>query len=318
MITLTSFNQFTRRQPHGCMLAAGFFDGVHLGHQKVIANALQAANRLGVEAWAMTFDRHPMSVVNPQRKPPLLTSTSRRIELLAETGLHGCLVLPFNLELANLTPDQFIRHLLGEAISVHTFFCGANWRFGKQGSGTPETISSLGRQRGFSVAVVPGEIYRGRPISSTRIRRTIQTGHLGQAADMLGRPYVIRESVIRGRGLGRQLGVATANLHPEAEVLPPTGVYAATTMIGGRQFGGVANLGFRPTFAHTGDNSPTLELHLFEFAGDLYNKVLDIALVRRLRPEQRFATPEELLEQIKIDMSQAKRCLKQSYHDKRT
>jgi riboflavin kinase/FMN adenylyltransferase len=161
--------------------------------------------------------------------------------------------------------------------------CGANWRFGAGAAGDVAELARLGRQHGFRVTVVRAARYRSRPVSSTRIREAIQHGNLAGATAMLGRPYSIRETVVRGRGVGRTLGMATANVNPVAEVLPPIGVYAVRTWIGDRPVDGVASLGFRPTFADARPATPILETHFLDFAGDLYGATLDIAFIAHLR-----------------------------------
>lgn len=289
------------------VLAAGFFDGVHLGHCRVLAGAVREARRIAGHAWALTFDQHPLAVLAPALRPPLLTPLEVRLERLAATGIDGCLMLPFTRELASLTPDAFLAMLCGRAGRIVTIRCGANWRFGAQASGDVAALSRLGRRLGFRVLVAPAAMQDGRPISSTRIRDAIQRGRLEDAAAMLGRPYSIREVVVRGRGVGRTLGMATANLHPSAEVLPPVGVYAVRTWIGDRPVNGVASLGFRPTFADARPESPILEAHLLDFEGDLYGATLDIAFIAWLRNERKYPSPEALMVQVRRDIVSALR-----------
>lgn len=298
-----------RAQPGPLILAAGFFDGVHGGHRQVLEGALARARAIGGQAWALTFDQHPLAVLAPQRRPPLLTPLQMRIEQLATTGLDGCLMLPFTRDLAALDPPAFVRLLCGTRGAIREIRCGANWRFGARAAGTPEGLAAMGREQGFEVVITPPRLYRGHPISSTRIRKAIQEGRVEEAAAMLGRDYAIRETVVRGRGLGRLLGMATANVHPGAEVLPAIGVYAVRTAIGDRLVDGVASLGWRPTFADARPDVPLLEIHLLDFAGDLYGATLDTAFVARLRDEITFPSAAALMEQVQRDITNARAIL---------
>ena len=309
MRTLIQTDRFRAiREP--VVLAAGFFDGVHAGHRLVLAGAVRQARRAHAQAWALSFDQHPLSILSPDRRPPLLTPLEVRLQRLAATGLDGCLLLPFTRELAALSPEDFVSRLCGRhRCNIATIRCGANWRFGARAAGDVEMLKRLGQKHGFRVVVVPSAEYHNRPVSSTRIREAIQHGRLKDATAMLGRPYSIRETVVRGRGVGRTLGMATANLHPSAEVLPPIGVYAVRTWIGDRPVNGVASLGFRPTFADARPDTPILEAHLLDFDGDLYGATLDIAFIKKLRDEKKFATPDALMVQVRRDIVAARRVL---------
>lgn len=308
MRTLSQAARF-RALPGPIILAAGFFDGVHCGHRRVLAGALARARRCGGQVWALTFDQHPLAILAPPQRPPLLTSPAVRLEQMAALGVDGCLALPFTRKLAALSPEAFVAMLCGRSRHVAAIYCGSNWHFGAHAAGDAAELARLGRSHGFRVTVVPAATYRGRPISSTRIRKAIQHGRLGEATAMLGRPYAIRETVVRGRGVGRTLGMATANIQPAAEVLPPTGVYAVRAQIGARSVAGVASLGFRPTFADARPERALLEVHLLDYAGDLYGATLDVAFVKRLRPERRYASPEALMAQVRRDIARARQVL---------
>jgi len=289
------------------VLAAGFFDGVHVGHRLVLDGAVRKAHRLGGQAWALTFDQHPLSVLAPEHRPPLLTPLEVRLERLAATGIDGCLVVPFTRTLSALTPAQFVTLLCGRSHHVVNIRCGANWHFGSGATGDVRELARLGRIHGFRVTVVRAAQFHGHPVSSTRIRDAIQRGKLTNATAMLGRPYSIRETVVRGRGVGRTLGMATANVHPSAEVLPPLGVYAVRTWIGDRPVNGVASLGFRPTFADARPQTPILETHFLDFNGDLYGATLDLAFIARLRDERKYPSPAALMVQVRRDIAAARR-----------
>jgi riboflavin kinase/FMN adenylyltransferase len=289
------------------VLAAGFFDGVHLGHRRVLDAAIAQARATGGQAWALTFDQHPLAILDPQRRPPLLTPIEHRLDLLASAGLDGCLMIPFTRELAACTPADFIAQITdGPGQPVSAVCCGANWRFGRHADGTPDWL----RAHGIAVQIVPAAVHGALTVSSTRIREAIRSGDLAAAAAMLGRPYTISETVRHGRGVARTLGMATANIHPEAEVLPPVGVYAVRSAIGDRPVDGVANLGFRPTFPDAQTANPVLEVHLFDFAGDLYSARIDIAFIARLRDERVFPSPAALAMQIRADCEAARAALR--------
>lgn len=295
-----------RALPGPLVLAAGFFDGVHLGHLRVLEGSVARAREIGGAAWALTFDQHPRVVLSPARRPPLLTPLQERLERLAATGIDGCLMLSFTPALAALEPADFVALLCGQRRAIAEFRCGGNWRFGVRAAGTPALLAELGRRHGFVVTVVPPAIHNGHAISSTRIRKTIQEGKVEEARAMLGRDYSIRETVARGRGVGRTIGMATANLHPGAEVLPAVGVYAVRTWLGDRPLLGVAGLGWRPTFSDARPSSPVLEIHLLDFDGDIYGATIEVAFVARLRDEIKFPNAAALLAQVRADIERAR------------
>ncbi len=301
-----------RKLPGPIVLAAGFFDGVHEGHRQVLASAMERAREVGGQAWVMTFDRHPMAVLAPSKCPPLLSTLEERLYRLERCGVDGVLLLPFTKRLAMQEPAAFVRGLCGrpagrEAAKLVEIRCGANWRFGRLASGTPESLAQYGRHYGFRVVVVPYADYHGVEISSTRIRIAVREGRLDDAAAMLGRPFSVRERVVRGRGVGRSLGFATANLRPQADVLPPNGVYAVRVLVEGVSYAGVANLGVRPTFADSVPDRVVLETHLIGYSGDLYDDWIEVCFVGRLRDEHAFASPDALRQQIACDIRQSER-----------
>jgi riboflavin kinase/FMN adenylyltransferase len=237
----------------------------------------------------------------------LLMPLERRLKCLADTNLDGCLMLTFNSVLAACSPEAFVDMICAGSGHIANVHCGANWRFGRQAVGTPELLAELGRSRGMGVTIVPAAYYEDQPISSTRIRHAIQEGKLKLANAMLGRPYAIRQTVVHGRGIGRQLGMATANFIPTAEVLPPAGVYVVRTWVGERPISGVANLGWRPTFTDVPPpRDPILEVHLLDFTGDLYGASLEIAFISRLRDELQFPSVAALTEQVRQDIVTAR------------
>jgi len=290
------------------VLAAGFFDGVHLGHQEVLCSTVRRAKETGGQGWALTFDRHPLAVLAPSKAPPLLNTQGERLARLEATGLDGVLLLPFTRRLALLTPEAFIAWLYGEPtpplLRLSEIRCGANWRFGRRAEGTPETLARYGNDYGFSVTIVKYAEYQDMEISSTRIRQAICGGRLGDANVMLGYPYALSGTVTRGRGAGRQLGFATANIQPHADVLPPPGVYATRSRVDGKTYDSISNFGAAPTFGAV-PAGLTLETHLIGYTGgDLYGQPIEVSLLNRLRDERPFDTPAALAEQIRKDIEQ--------------
>ena len=294
------------------MLAAGFFDGVHRGHRDVLLSTVKRAREIGGQAWALTFDRHPLAILAPSKAPPLLNTKEERLARLEALGLDGVLLLPFTRRLALLTPEAFVKWLCGEEartpphMRLSEVRCGANWRFGKRAVGTPELLAHYGKAFGFSVVIVKYAEYQGEEISSTRIRLAIGEGRVEDANAMLGYPYALSGTVTQGRGAGQPLGFATANIHPHAEVLPPFGVYATQSRVDGKTYASVSNFGVAPTFALPAP--PTLETHLLDYAGGkLYGQPIDVTFLGRIRSEQPFASPAVLAAQIQQDIQTAKR-----------
>ncbi len=298
-----------REEAGPIVLAAGFFDGVHTGHQKVIGATIDRAEELGGKAWVLTFDPHPLKVLNPEAAPLLLTANRHKLMLLQRTRLHGCLMLPFTRELANCEPRDFLRSLRANVPALAEIMVGQNWRFGHHGKGTPGLVKRMGRDLGIKLDVVRPVMRKSETVSSTRIRAEILRGNLDEAAAMLGRPVSILGTVVKGRSIGRKIGFPTANLDPHNEVLPPHGVYAVHAVLDGRVFGGVMNFGLRPTFTD-GDDIPTLELHLFDFHGDLYGRDIEVFFADFLREEESFPSMELIKKQIGRDAANAHKVLR--------
>ena len=294
--------------PH-IALAAGFFDGVHLGHQKILAETFSFAHQHGSQAWALTFDPHPLAVIDPTRTPCLLTRLDLRLELLARSGLDGCLLMPFTPELAALSAEAFVTTVFGSWLQpgrTCAVVSGKNWRFGHNRSGSLDSIQAFSHGS-ISIVHAPMVMHNGERVSSSRIRSAILSGNLPDATAMLGHPHLIRERTVVGRGIGTQMGLATANMPTTAEVLPPVGVYEVAASLrsdaSGRWMKGVANLGFRPTFPDARPEKPELEVHILDFAGDLHGCELDVKFLRRLRDEVQFETREALVKQIQLDIA---------------
>ncbi|MBN1556974.1 MAG: riboflavin biosynthesis protein RibF [Lentisphaerae bacterium] len=306
MKVYTDWNQVPRpRAP--VVLAAGFFDGVHRGHRRVLGRTCAAASRAGGRAWVLTFDTHPLKVLHPGAAPRLLTAWPHKRLLLRRSGVEACLALPFSRALARLEPEVFIQRLHAHLPSLARVVVGRDWRFGQGGRGTPATLAGAGRRLGFAVDRVPSVLYRGDAVSSTRIRDAVQGGRLDDAAAMLDRPFSVLGTVVRGRGRGRRLDCPTANLDIHNETLPPEGAYTVLAVAaerGRRIRDGVLNLGVRPTFGGRA-GPPVLELHLLDYRGTLYGRNLEVFFVSRLRGERTFPSAEALRAQLRRDVSDA-------------
>lgn len=279
----------------------GVFDGVHRGHQAVLAETVKWAGEIDGTSVAITFDRHPASVLGG-RTPESLTSLEHRLSLIEKAGVDAALVLHFDRELADMEPEEFVKDILVDKLGVVGGVLGFNNRFGKGGRGDAELLEKMGREYGFEVRTAPPLLIKGTPVSSTLIRRLISNRQLAEAAELMGRPVSLRGIVIHGDKRGRRLGFPTANLNLHHEVTPPPGVYLARVCVedGGRYWG-LVNIGTRPTFIAEDGARKTIEVHIDSFNGDLYGKVIEVEIVLFLRAEKRFESSEELTRQMEKD-----------------
>jgi riboflavin kinase/FMN adenylyltransferase len=282
----------------------GSFDGVHLGHQAVLREIDRRARAAGRASVLVTFDPHPLEVVNPGAAPPLLTTGPERLEILALSPLDYVLLVRFDRHLAGLTPEEFVQEVLLERCTLRELVIGHDHGFGRGRSGDVETLRRLGASHGFEVDVVPPVDFGGQHVSSSRIRRAVAGGDLTTAGAMLGRRYGVVGPVGEGERRGRLLGVPTINLFelPPRKLLPPDGVYAVRVEWRGGSAGGMMNQGPRPTFQ---DGRRILEAHIFDFEGDLYGEWVRIEWIERLRDIQRFGSVEQLKQQLERDRARA-------------
>ncbi|HEY3011522.1 MAG TPA: bifunctional riboflavin kinase/FAD synthetase [Gemmatimonadales bacterium] len=290
--------------PNGTTVTVGSFDGVHLGHQAVLQEIDRRARAAGRVSVLVTFDPHPLEVVNPEAAPPLLTTGPERLEILAQSPLDYVVLLRFDRHLAALTPEGFVREVLVDRCSVRELVIGHDHGFGRGRSGDVETLRRLGGTHGFDVDVVDPVDLGGQHVSSSRIRRAVAGGDLVTAGAMLGRRYSVVGRVAEGERRGRLLGVPTINLSELSprKLLPPDGVYAVVVEWRGGRAGGMMNQGPRPTFQ---DGRRILEAHLFGFDGDLYGEWVRIEWVERLRDIERFESLEHLKKQLQHDRTRA-------------
>jgi riboflavin kinase/FMN adenylyltransferase len=292
------------RLQNGTTVTVGSFDGVHRGHQAVLQEIDRRARSAGRSSVLVTFDPHPMEVVNPAAAPPLLTTGPERLEILALSPLDYVLLVRFDRQLASLPPEGFVREILVERCGVRELVIGHDHGFGRGRSGDVETLRRLGESLGFEVDVVAPVDFGGQHVSSSRIRRAVAGGDLASAAAMLGRPYGVVGRVGQGERRGRLLGVPTINLSELSprKLLPPDGVYAVRVEWRGGGAGGMMNQGPKPTFQ---DQRRVLEAHLFDFEGDLYGEWVRIEWVERLRDIERFGSVEQLQQQLQRDRTRA-------------
>lgn len=295
------------------VVTMGTFDGVHRGHQAVLAEVTRRARAGKLASVLVTFEPHPLAVVNPAAAPKLLTLSAEKEALVQAQGIDRFVLMPFTPAVAQLDAEAFVGRLCDE-YGMHELVMGYDHGFGRGRTGDVELVERLARQRDFRMAVVDAVRDNGQPISSTLIRSAVAHGDLDSAARWLGRRYGIRGTVVRGAGRGRTIGIPTINLEsPDArKLLPPDGVYAVHVRIqdpGSRiltEYGGMMNQGPRPTF---GDQARTLEVHLFDFEGELYGETVDVEWVRRLRDVQAFPSREALVAQLERDRQAARATL---------
>ncbi len=282
----------------------GVFDGLHLGHQTILRRVVERASALACAATVVTFDPHPRAVLHPETAPPLLQTLGQRLEALRILGIQQTLVLRFELELAALTAEEFARTILFTALRPREIYLGENFVFGHGRQGNIATLRDLGRDYDCTAYEVEAVLLRGRRVSSTRLRAAIQSGQINLARRMLMRPYGVEGEVVAGRRLGRTIHFPTANIAVINRVLPADGVYVTATLVHGVWRRSVTNIGVRPTVG--GDLQRVVETHLLDFDGDLYGACLRTRFLHRLRPEQKFASLDELRAQIARDVARAR------------
>ncbi len=304
----------------GTVLTIGNFDGVHVGHQKILHDVVQRAMATGERADArgtqkellpavLTFYPHPARVLRPQQAPSLLETLPQRLADFAALGIGAALVLKFDSELAQASAEDFVKKYLVETLRGRAVLVGAGFRFGHKQLGDVELLRELGRRWGFEVVIVTPVIDGGDVVSSTAIREAVRGGRVEDARRMLGRPFALVGEIRPGTGQGRKLVVPTLNLATEQETLPKTGVYITETVLSGGTYRSVTNVGVRPTFD---GKRLAIESNLFDFAETLTAGLMKVRFLQRLRDEQKFSGPEALREQVLKDIERAKEVFAQS------
>ena len=286
----------------------GNFDGVHLGHIPILKKLIEEAHRENRKAVVITFDPHPKKVLRPDIRPfYLLTSVEEKIKLLEDIGLDGLILIPFDLNFSKMTAEEFVCEILWDKLHIRKIFVGHDYSFGKSKTGNKIFLAEFGKKLGFEVDIINAIKLDDETISSTRLRHLILDGDVRTAARLLGRPYNVSGIVIPGKKRGNILGIPTANIKPEKELIPAQGVYAVISNLEKDRFKGVLNIGFNPTFS---DTELSVEVYLLDFSGDIYGKKVDVLFIERIRDEIKFENSEQLVKQIRKDIDLARTILK--------
>jgi len=297
------------------VLTVGNFDGVHLGHQALFHTVIEKAASIDGTSVAITFEPHPMKVIRPGYHPPLITMPEQKIELIGRTDLDALIVVPFTRRFASLSPREFVEDVLIRKIGMAAMVVGSDYTFGKYRAGNVHLLRNFSELFDFDLIVADWiQIVKessGR-ISSTKIRELVTAGRVDKAPDLLGRYYQIRGRVTTGRDRGgKLLGFPTANVNLQDELCPASGIYAVTVERNGRTYDGVANIGYSPTFD---DHIFTVEVHILDFDENIYGETIRINFIQRIRDEKKFAGVEELSNQIRNDVEEARRILARTVH----
>jgi len=299
-----AWNAYYTPLNRGSVLAIGNFDGIHLGHQKILRDVARRAALSGDVATALTFEPAPLKILRPDSAPKRLSTSEQRTAWFRVVGLESAVVQAFTVELSRLSPEEFVQQILVDQLRVRALLVGENFRFGHKQAGDTSSLKELGERFGFEVIVVPPVVYRGEIVSSTLLRREISEGDVSRADRLLGRPFVLTGFVVSGEGVGHRFTVPTLNLHPEQELLPARGVYITRTLLDGeaKSRRSVTNIGMRPTF---NGSSLTVETHLLNAPKEFETKRIEIRFWKRLREEKKFANADELKSQIARDVAAA-------------
>lgn len=287
----------------GTVLTLGVFDGLHLGHQKIMERVVSRADALHAVPTAITFDPHPRAVLFPESAPPLLQTLDQRLANFEVLGIEQAIVIRFDKDFAGQDAESFLHDIVYERLQAKEVFLGEGFAFGKNRGGNIGLLRKMSAELGFFADEVPEITLRGVRISSSKIRHLLAEGHVNLARRMLGRPYGVEGQIVHGDKRGRTIGFPTANLHPRNRVIPKFGVYATATLIDNKWRRSITNVGVRPTFA--GDKEPSIESYIFDFDGDLYGDVLRVRFLHRIRDERKFGGIDELKGQIAKDSNHA-------------
>lgn len=291
----------------GCAVAIGNFDGLHVGHRRLIDTARALARAAGTKSAVLTFEPHPAKVLAPDLAPPLVTTLERKLSLLEQAGVEAVVLQPFDRSYAGTSPEQFVHRDLIEGLGARDVVVGHDFTFGKGRAGNVSVLAQIAGDA-LRLHTVPPVTEEGLVVSSSKIREFVLEGRVGPAARLLGRPFAIDGKVVPGRGRGRTIGVPTANVAAETELRPASGVYVVAMAVEGMEavFGGAANVGVKPTF---GEEDLTIEVHAFDLDADIYGRRVAVAFLERLRGELRFPSVDDLVAQIHKDFDQSRAAL---------
>ncbi|WP_073256079.1 bifunctional riboflavin kinase/FAD synthetase [Caldanaerovirga acetigignens] len=309
MKVYSNFDALEVKTPTACGM--GNFDGVHLGHQRLIHELVTRADKEGLESFVVTFEPHPLKILSPKDAPPLITSLEQKKKLIENYGVKNLLLIPFTKKFSQMSYEEFVERILVEKLDAKLVVVGYNFLFGKGGKGTAEELKSIGLQKGFETLIIPPVAVNGRIVSSTIIRDMIESGNMKEAKALLGRPFSIRGKVVKGEAIGRKLGFPTANVFLSSYIIKPAfGVYAVLISRNGKLYHGVANIGQKPTFKSKANVfSITLEVHIFDFNEQIYGEEIEVYFIEKIREERAFRDVESLLLQVKMDIEKARSIL---------
>lgn len=297
-----TFGSRNFRPPKNPVIALGVFDGVHRGHRNIFQKALRRAKEIGGTAVVYTFDPHPVKILAPDACPPMITTLAQRIELIAGQGIRHIVVEKFTKTFSHQTPEKFFLATIVKRLEARELFVGYNFTFGVHRSGNIDHLKSFGRKTGIRVNVVEPYLRGETLVSSTQVRQVLARGNLPKAEELLARPYFMEGRVVHGHGRGKKLGIHTANLEPDNDLILPTGVYITVTWVSGKKCRSVTNIGANPTF---GPAPVTIESHLLGFSRSLLGRTVRIEFFEKIREEIAFSSPSALADQIRKDIRRA-------------
>jgi riboflavin kinase/FMN adenylyltransferase len=285
------------------VITIGNFDGIHLAHQEILQRVVREAGLRRSRSIVITFDPHPQKVLHPERRPfYLLTTLDEKVKLIESLGLDAVLLIAFTQAFSAMTAEAFVREILWDKLRIQKVFIGHDYAFGNRKQGNEDFLRSMGGMLGFEVESINTFTVSDTTVSSTNIRKAVLGGDVAKAALLLGHPYSLSGTVIRGYQRGREIGIPTANIEPGKELLPANGVYAVVVDLEGVRHAGVLNVGFNPTFSN---EKLSVEVHIMNFDGELYGKGLTVSFIERIRSEMKFESPQKLVDQILRDKAKA-------------
>jgi riboflavin kinase / FMN adenylyltransferase len=285
------------------VLTIGNYDGLHLGHRRIIEKIQEKAFDLNGTSMLMTFHPHPLTILRPDKCIGLITPLHVKKRLIEEAGIDVLIIIPFTDDFRHVTPEAFVDDLLVKKLGIKGLIVGYDFKFGKEGKGNVEYLASLSTEYGFFFEIQGAITFDGEKVGSNRIRKMIQEGDVGKAALHLDRPYMIEGTVVKGEGRGRTIGFPTINLKTEFPLIPKRGVYITDVDVGGKRYPAVTNIGYNPTFD---GQSLTIETYILDFSGDLYDRNIALYFLERVRDEVRFSGVDELKERIWKDVEAAR------------
>jgi riboflavin kinase/FMN adenylyltransferase len=298
-----------REEIERSVLTLGNFDGVHLGHQQIFQRVIERSRELGAPSIVYTFEPHPLKILQPERFFPLITTIEEKRGIIEKTGIDILICESFTQEFALQAPPDFVKDILHERLKAHEIFIGLDYRFGMKREGNAGLLKALGKKWGIETVILDNIKLDGVEVRSTTIRTYIQSGKVREASRLLGRFYALEGEVIRGKGRGKELGIPTANLKPNKELFPASGIFAVWVFFQGKRFPGVLNIGTNPTFR---DQALSLEVYIMDFHDEIYGENLRIEFVEKLRDEKTFPDADALVEQIQKDIVKAREALQSS------